>query len=136
MRHVLVDSSVFLSLEDPAEEAHTDVRDTLQDLVQSRTRLVSTNFVFDESYTLILTRLGRHRAVAWGDRFLEGKLIELLRVGEDHERRAWEIIRSFDDKDFSYTDATSFAVTESLGIEEAFSLDHHFRAYGRLRILP
>jgi predicted nucleic acid-binding protein len=60
----------------------------------------------------------------------------LLRVDDDHERRAWEIIVSFDDEDFSYTDATSFAVTESIGIEEAFSLDRHFREFGRLRVLP
>jgi predicted nucleic acid-binding protein len=136
MRGVLVDSSAFLSLEDPTERSHADSARTLRELVSARTRLLSTNFVFDEAYTLILTRLGRARAVRWGESFRAGKLIELLRVDDDHERRAWEIIVSFDDKDFSYTDATSFAVTESIGIEEAFSLDRHFREFGRLRVLP
>lgn len=74
--------------------------------------------------------------MAWGESFRQGQLVQLLRVGEDHEARAWEIILAFQDKDFSYTDATSFAVAETLGIEEAFSLDQHFRRYGSLRVVP
>ncbi len=136
MRSVIVDSSVFLSLEDPAERSHTAAVGSIRELVSSRVRLVTTNFVFDETYTLILTRLGRARAVSWGEDFLAGKLIELLRVADDHERRAWEIIIAFEDKDFSYTDATTFAVAENLGVDEALSLDRHFYEFGRLRVLP
>lgn len=136
MRAVLVDSSAFLSLEDPDERSHARSLATLEDLVRAGPRLLTTNFVFDETYTLILTRLGRERAVAWGQSFREGRLVQLLRVGEDHEARAWEIVLSFEDKEFSYTDATSFAVCESLGIQEAFSLDRHFRQFGALRVLP
>ena len=136
MRAVLVDSSAFLSLEDPDERSHARSLATLEDLVRAGPRLLTTNFVFDETYTLILTRLGRGRAVAWGQSFREGRLVQLLRVGEDHEARAWEIVLSFEDEDFSYTDATSFAVCESLGIQEAFSLDRHFRRFGAIRVLP
>lgn len=136
MRTVLVDSSAFLSLEDPDERSHDRSLATLEDLVRAGARLLTTNFVFGETYTLILTRLGRERAVAWGQSFREGRLVQLLRVGEDHETRAWEIVLTFEDKDLSYTDATSFAVCESLGIQEAFSLDRHFRQFGSLRVLP
>ena len=136
MRHVLIDSSAFLSLEDPDERAHTATRAAFRELVSARAHLVTTNFVFDETYTLILTRLGRHRAVAWGRDARASRLIELVRVGEDHEQAAWELIVSFDDKAFSYTDATSFAVARSLEIREALSLDGHFREYGRLQVLP
>lgn len=136
MRLVLVDSSAFLSLLDPSERSHERCRGTLEGLVGEGTALVTTNFVFDETYTLMLSHLGRSRAVEWGERFRGGGLVRLLRVGEDHETRAWEIILAFEDKDFSYTDATTFAVAESLGIEEAFSLDRHFRQYGKLRVVP
>lgn len=136
MRTVLVDSSAFLSLEDPDERSHLRARRTLDELLGSGARLLTTNFVFDETYTLILARLGRARAVAWGESFRQGQLVQLLRVGEDHEARAWEIILAFQDEDVSYTDATSLAVAETLGIEEAFSLDQHFRRYGSLRVVP
>ncbi|MBI4728045.1 MAG: PIN domain-containing protein [Acidobacteria bacterium] len=138
MRLVLVDSSAFLSLKHPRERSHASAREALDALVREGARLVTTNFVFDETYTLFLARLGRPAAVAWGASFLGGRLCQLVRVDERHESRAWEIILGFPDKDFSYTDATSFAVAEELGIEEAFALDRHFRQFRQfgLRVLP
>jgi predicted nucleic acid-binding protein len=136
VRGALVDSSAFLSLEDPDEQSHEATNRAFRELVSSGAHLLTTNFVFDESYTLILTRLGRQRAVAWGESARASKLVELVRVDEDHEQAAWEMILTFEDKDFSYTDATSFAVAQNLEIDEALSLDRHFREYGRLRVLP
>jgi len=43
---------------------------------------------------------------------------------------------TFADKDFSYTDATSFALAESLELEQAFAVDDHFRQYGRIQVVP
>ena len=34
------------------------------------------------------------------------------------------------DKTYSYTDATSFAVMERLGLKTAFAFDPHFRQHG------
>lgn len=97
---------------------------------------MTTNFVFDETYTLFLTRLGHARAVAWGHEFLSGRIVQSLRVEEPHEVRAWHIILEYGDKSFSYTDATSFAVMESIGCDLALSRDSHFRQFGSLRPIP
>jgi predicted nucleic acid-binding protein len=51
-------------------------------------------------------------------------------VREADEARAREIIRHLSDKDYSYTDATSFAIMERLHIKEIFSFDQHFAQYG------
>jgi uncharacterized protein len=136
MRTVLVDSSAFLALDDPAERNHPQTVATFQELVREGARLLTTNFVFDEAYTLLLVRLGRRRAIAWGESLRNSGLVRVERVDEDHETRAWEIILAFSDKDFSYTDATSFAVAENLGVSEALSLDRHFHQFGALRVWP
>lgn len=136
MRRVFVDSSAFLSLESPDERSHRKVRNAFEELVGAKAGFLTTNFVFDETYTLILTRLGRSDAVKWGRNVKAGKLVQVVRVDEDQEEKAWEIIQKFSDKDFSYTDATSFAVAESLKIEEALSVDHHFHQYGQLQVIP
>ena len=133
---VLIDSSAFLSLEDPNERSHVECREALADLVAQKARLLTTNFVFDEAYTLILTRLGRDRAVTWGERFRAGRLVRAVRVDPDHEEQAWQLILAFADKEFSYTDATSFAVAASLDVTHALSLDRHFHQYGRFEVLP
>jgi predicted nucleic acid-binding protein len=125
-----------MALEAADEERHEQAEGTLAKLVAGGVQLVTTNFIFDETYTLLLARLGRAAAVAWGERQLESAAIVLVRVTESNERRAWEIVKSFADKDFSYTDATSFAVAEYLGIDSAFAFDQHFVQHGRLRVVP
>lgn len=132
----LVDSSAFIALENANEIRHEEARAALAGLVDTKTELVTTNFVFDETYTLLLARLGRFHAARWGEGQLASRTIRMVRLTEEHESRAWGIIQEFADKDFSYTDATSFAVAEELGIEAAFSFDHHFEQYGRLQIVP
>ena len=136
MTPTLVDSSAFLAIEDPSERSHSRATSALRKLVAARTKLLTTNFIFDETYTLILTRLGRRRAVEWGKAFKSGNLVQLVRVQEEHETFAWEILMTFADKDFSYTDATSFALAESLELEQAFAVDDHFRQYGRIQVVP
>lgn len=135
-RLVLVDSSAFLSLEDRDEPSHRRSTAAFEALVTAGARMLTTNFVFDETYTLLLTRLSRSRAIAWGQSLLSGALVQLIRVESEHERRAWEILLQFEDKSFSYTDATSFAVAEHLSVADAFALDRHFRQFGRFRIVP
>ncbi len=136
MRLAFVDSSAFLSLEDPDEQAHAEVRAAFERLVEDGVGLLTTNFVFDESYTLLLSRLGRERAIDWGESLRAGRLVPTVRVSEHHEGQAWEILRAYEDKAFSYTDATSFAVCDDLEIGVALSLDRHFRQYETLEVLP
>ncbi len=54
----------------------------------------------------------------------------VVRVSARDERRAREIIERYDDKEFSLTDAISFAVMERLRIGSAFTFDRHFAQYG------
>ena len=59
-----------------------------------------------------------------------------MRVTPQDERRAREILTRYTDKAFSFTDATSFALMERLGISYAFSFDSDFRQYGMMTLTP
>jgi predicted nucleic acid-binding protein len=52
------------------------------------------------------------------------------------ESRAVDLIARYTDKDFSFTDATSFVVMERLEIFHAFSFDSDFTQYGFLKLTP
>jgi predicted nucleic acid-binding protein len=54
----------------------------------------------------------------------------IIRVSEKDETRARELIKRISDKEYSYTDATSFAIMERLHIRDVFTLDKHFGQYG------
>ena len=47
-----------------------------------------------------------------------------------------EAYELFSDKDWSFTDCTSKVVMERLGIQTAFTFDHHFKQFGTIAIVP
>ena len=52
------------------------------------------------------------------------------RIKAEDEEMAYQIIINYKDKDFTYTDATSFALMERLCIMKVFTFDQHFAQYG------
>ncbi|MCZ7384016.1 MAG: PIN domain-containing protein [Candidatus Methanoperedens sp.] len=97
---------------------------------------MTTNYVADEIVTLVKVRLGHEIAVEIGGKLWDESLATLIRVTSSDEKKAWEIFTKHRDKGFSFTDCTSFAVMQRLGIIEVFALDEHFEQYGGLIRLP
>jgi uncharacterized protein len=135
LRRVFVDTGAFVALRNRAEREHEAARVALSVLVSERVPLLTSNYVFAETYTALLVRAGREEAIEWGRRFRAGAAIELVRVEEPIEEDAWSILEAHADKQWSYVDATSFALMEQEGIAEAFAFDHHFAQRG-LTLVP
>ena len=135
MRSVFVDTSAFVALRNGAEAEHVSARAALADLLAEGVSLFTSNYVFAETYTALMVRLGRGEAIEWGRRFRASGAIELVRLDEDLESDAWEILERHGDKRWSYVDATSFALIDRDGGGEAFAFDAHFSQRG-LRVLP
>jgi predicted nucleic acid-binding protein len=135
MRSVFVDTSAFVALRNGAEAEHERARAALSELLTEGAALYTSNYVFAETYTALMVRVGREEAIEWGRRFRASRAIELVRVEDDVEGDAWEILERHDDKSWSYVDATSFALIEREGSGEAFAFDIHFDQRG-LRVHP
>lgn len=126
---VLVDTAAFVALSDRRDGLHQTARQIRARLISQHARLLTTNFVFAETHALLAKRIGLEAALDVCLALRTGP-IQLVRIAEEDENRAIDILTRNTDKDFSYTDATSFAVMERLGIEMAFTFDHHFGQYG------
>lgn len=135
MRSVFVDTSAFVALRNAAEAEHEAARAALSNLLEEGAALFTSNYVFAETYTALLVRVGRAEAVEWGRRFRAGGAIELVRLDLAVEDDAWAILERHGDKRWSYVDATSFALIERDGGGEAFAFDAHFEQRG-LRVHP
>lgn len=133
-RRAFVDTSAYFALTESHSTYHVDATRILTRLGHEHWRIVTTNFVLAETHSLLLQRLGRVIATSVIPEIRQGTAI--VRVSASDERRAWEIITQYDDKDFSFTDATSFAVMERLNIAYAFTFDHHFAQYGVTPLTP
>jgi predicted nucleic acid-binding protein len=135
MRSVFVDTSAFVALRNRSEREHEVARSALAGLLADGATLFTSNYVFAETYTALLVRVGREEAIEWGRRFRAGEAIDLVHLDRPTEERAWEILEQHGDKRWSYVDATSFALLERSGDSEAFALDAHFLQRG-LQVIP
>jgi uncharacterized protein len=128
-RRVFVDSSVYLALLDEDDEHHREATQILHQLAQARYRQFTTNVLLIESHALILSVLGRAQAAQFLKDMQESKTV-VIRVRASDEERAKQILFQYTDKDFSFADATSFAMMERLAIRLAFTFDRDFAQYG------
>ena len=126
-----VDTSAFYALLDADDFHHEKCVSLFTDLARARARLLTSNHVLFESYSLILNRLGRPLAARWLTRLH----MQVERATPEDERRAVQIVLKYRDKDFSLVDASTFALMERLGIQQAVAFDPHFRQYGRFVVL-
>ena len=121
-----MDTSAVYALIDRDDTYHRKAVSLLRSLLRRGLKPLLTNFIVAESHALLLSRLGPEIARDW----LLHQIWAVEPVSLQDEEKARGIIRRYTDKTFSYTDATSFAVMERLGIHEAFAFDPHFRQYG------
>lgn len=135
MRSVFVDTSAFVALRNSAEAEHERARLALTDLISEGVALFTSNYVFAETYTALMVRVGRGEAIEWGRRFRDGGAIDLVHLDRPTEERAWEILERYEDKRWSYVDATSFALLERSEESSAFAFDAHFSQRG-LQLIP
>lgn len=127
-RAVFVDTSAHFALANEKDMDHQKAKTCLKQLTEESVTLMLSNFIIAETYTLMLRKIGRDKAIQYIEKLK--KTAEIIRISEEDEKKAWEIILKYSDKDFSYVDATSFVLMERLGLLEAFAFDEHFDQYG------
>lgn len=136
MKRVFVDTGGFLGLLVADDASHARAHELFRKADAERWRLVTTNAVVYETYGVLLIRSRDKRSATMTFLDLvEAGACRIERVRRDDEAGAVTLLRSHEDKTYSYCDALSFTVMERLGISEAIAFDRHFREYGRFTIL-
>jgi predicted nucleic acid-binding protein len=98
--------------------------------------LLTSDYVIDETLTLLRARGERQRALLFGSKFFRGAIAEMHKVSHADLRHAWAVFQQFDDKGWSFTDCTSKVVMEQRGITVAFAFDQHFHQFGTVTVVP
>jgi hypothetical protein len=127
MERLFVDTSAWLAFVNRSDESHAPVTALLTEFDG---RLVTTDFVFDETVTVARSRLGHYTAVRLGDALLDSRLVVLVRLSVKDQDQAWDLFRRRGDRNCSFTDCMSFTVMRRLGILRAAALDDDFRQEG------
>lgn len=125
---VFIDSGGFLAVMDRDDPLHPAARDISARLESIRAQLYTSNYIVDETCTLVRARTS-HSLAAQFLRSLKTSGIIILRVTPAMEAEAERIFLRHADKDFSFTDCTSFALIEAKRLDAVLSFDRHFSQY-------
>lgn len=132
---VLIDTSAYYAFADREEGRHGVALAIRRRITSEDWFALTTNFVLAETHALVLRRLGRTLALRFLDS-VEHSAVLVVHITEADEARARQILHQYVDKDFSLTDAASFAVMERLRIPYAFTFDRNFIQYGLAVLTP
>lgn len=92
--------------------------------------LVSTDYVVDETLTLVRRRLGLAAAERWWAAVDASRRLQWMRINAVRAEKARRWFFTWKDKRFSFTDCTSFVVMEEMRIRKALTTDRHFSQAG------
>jgi len=130
---IFIDTSAWDAIEDSGDQNH-EIALAFKDDLPNNCRLVTTDYVLDETYTLLLLNVGYERTIAFQrdtSELLQAGILEVAHVTSSLCDEAWDIFKRFNvDKKWSFTDCVSYAVMKQLDIEAVFSFDHHFEQMG------
>ena len=131
---VFVDTSAFVALAVRKDANHARAARYLREL-PAGTSLVASDYVFDETLTRLRKVAGHKVAVEVGRALRGSTLARVVPIEREDVDRAWEMFEKYADKELSFTDCTSFALCERIGLKRAFTFDEDFGSVG-LDVVP
>ena len=125
-RKIFVDTSWFKAFSDPRDDFYKSACEQYKIIKENNIKLITTNYILDESYTLIRKRVGYQSVMDFREMIasLVGTL-KLIRIIPQDEFEAW---RWFEKNwsDLSFTDCTSFVIMKRLELTNVATFDNHF----------
>lgn len=130
---VFVDTSAWFAAVVPSDPNHPHAANWL---ATNPAVLLTTDYIIDETLTLLRARGERQRAKLLGKKFFQESIAEIYFLTEEDIRQAWAIFEQYDDKSWSFTDCSSKVVMDQINIGQAFAFDHHFHQFGTVHVVP
>jgi predicted nucleic acid-binding protein len=128
-----VDTSAFAALEDLDDVYHSSALEFREKIRRGETQfrsLYTSNYVVDETLTLLRFHCGHRVAVGFRKALENSRAVRVLWVNDVLEKAAWDIFEKRSDKEYSFADCTSFGLMNAEAIRDVFAFDEHFSQEG------
>jgi len=131
---LFVDTWGWIATHDRREKMHAPAAACIQQRMRRRGRVITSDYVLDETITHLFARRTFSEAWAFVEAVFGGaeqRFIRIERVSAERFEAALELRRRFRDKPgISFTDLTSMAIMQELGISDVLTADRHFEQVG------
>lgn len=126
---LFVDTSMFYALINENDQFHNQAAQIWKKQKLQKAELLTSNYILDETFTLIRQRRGRKVLDEFRKSLLKIYEVKIIRVTVADEAGAWDFILN-DWADLSFTDCVSFAMMKRLKLKQALTFDEHFKRAG------
>jgi predicted nucleic acid-binding protein len=127
---IFIDTGAFLARHLSNDHYHSRAVVFWASIQKTNETCVTSNFVLDETFTLLGRRAGysfaAQRAI---NIYASGSLI-ILRSDKEDELKAIDFFKKYSDHRLSFTDCVSFVLMRKRNIKKVFTFDHHFQMMG------
>jgi predicted nucleic acid-binding protein len=127
---IFVDTRAFVARYVQRDAEHPRARRAWAEIERTGSRCFTSNFVLDETLTLLGRRASYAFAAERARALLGSKVLTVLRPDAGDELRAVDLFAKFADQRVSFTDCVSFVLMRRHRLERAFTFDRHFAAAG------
>jgi predicted nucleic acid-binding protein len=131
---IFVDTSFWVAYRNRRDPHHEDAVSLLASHADDG--LMTSNQVRGETWTYLRRRAGHRAAVGFLDALQSSPrtTVELVDTATENEALDW--LRRHDEREYSFVDATSFAVMRRRRVTEALAFDGDFSAAGFVELRP
>lgn len=127
---LFVDASGWIALFSAADKYHAAASLAFRSLQTTPRRLVTSDYVLDETLTYLRLTFDHPTAVRFGRWVSAAAYVETIWIDDALWQDAWRMFQSYADKRWSFTDCTSFVLMRQHGLYHAFAFDRHFQQAG------
>lgn len=129
--NIFIDTGPLRALVIPRDQWRTKTLSLFHKLSSENNRIITTDYILDEVFTGLLGVKGGYMRIKEFDSVLKQKVLSVEWITQ---ARFLETKRLFlkiaKDKQWSFTDCTSFIVMKELKIKTVFTFDQHFEQMG------
>ena len=127
---IFIDTGAFLARYIERDQYHEAATEHWRTLQNDRRQCFTSNFVLDETITLLARRTTYRFAAERARHLFASTSLSILRPDKHDELAALNLFQKYADQNISFTDCVSFVLMEKHNVTCAFSFDRHFTIAG------
>ena len=132
---IFVDTSGFYALLVTRDDRHTAASHILRSAGREKRRFVTTDYVLDETATLLKARGVGHRLDDFFDTVFASAVCQVEWTDAERFHTVTKFFLKHIDQPWSFTDCLSFRVMKERRLRESLSKDIHFEQAGFVALL-
>jgi len=124
---IYIDTGAFLARYLLKDQYHGEAYAFWDTIRRKSETCVTSNFVLDETFTLLGRRTGYGFAAQRAKNIYASESLNILRPSLEDELKALGFFEKYSDQRLSFTDCVSFVLMKSQNIKRVFTFDKHFQ---------